>query len=269
MNSVAFSIGNFGIHWYSIMVLLGIASAMLVSRIEIKRHNINKNFFTNLVFYVLVFGIIGARIYFVIFNLDYYSSNPIEILKIWHGGLAIHGGIIAGLIVTFIYTKKYKINTLKVIDIMVVGVILAQAIGRWGNFFNQEAYGMVTSREALEALHIPQFIINGMYIDGLYYHPTFLYESLWDLLGFILLIILRRRKYNKIGEITGIYLIWYSIGRIFIEQLRLDSLMLGSFKVAQIVSVILIIVGIVSIIWSKRGLKIDNLYNQKDKDLMF
>lgn len=269
MNSIAFEVLGFGIHWYSIMIVLGLVCAIIVSNFEIKRQNINKNFFTNLIFYVVLFGIIGARLYYVLFNWDYYSVNPIEILKIWHGGLAIHGGIIAGIIVTIIYTKKYKLNTFKMMDIMVVGVIIAQAIGRWGNFFNQEAYGMMTTRETLETFHLPEFIINGMCIDGLYYHPTFLYESLWNLAGFILLLILRRRKYNKIGEITGIYLIWYSIGRIVIEHFRLDSLMLGSFKMAQIMSIILIVVGVTIIIWSRRGLKIDNLYNQKNKDIIF
>ena len=269
MDGVAFRIGKIGIHWYSIMILLGIFLAVLVSKSEIKKQNINKVFFTNLVFYVILFGIVGARLYYVIFNWYYYSSNLLEILKVWHGGLAIHGGLIAGIIVTIVYTKKYKISTFKMLDIMVVGVILAQAIGRWGNFFNQEAFGIETTRVFLESLHLPQFIINGMTIDGICYHPTFLYESIWNFIGFIVLWLLRRRKYNKIGEITGMYLVWYSIGRFFIEQLRTDSLMIGSFKMAQVASIIMIVVGIIIIVWSKRGIKIDNLYNQKANDMKF
>ena len=155
---------------------------------------------------------------------------------------------------------------LKMLDISVVGVIIAQAIGRWGNFFNQEAHGGAVTRAFLEKFHLPKFIINGMNIDGIYYHPTFLYESLWNVLGFIIMLILRRRKYNKTGEIFGFYLIWYSIGRMFIEQLRTDSLMLGSFKVAQLVSIIMILIGIVIIIFSKRGDMFENKYNVIEKE---
>ena len=172
--------------------------------------------------------------------------------------MAIHGGIIAGLIVLIIYTKKYKVNTLKILDISVVGVIIAQAIGRWGNFFNQEAFGQVTSRKILSSQNIPNFIIDGMYIDGNYYQPTFLYESVWNAIGFIIMLFIRRKKSTKVGELTGFYLIWYSIGRIFIESFRSDSLMLGNIRIAQLISIILIVIGIFII---ARSLKKRELYN--------
>lgn len=266
MDRVAIEIGNIKIYWYAIMIFIGMIVAIIVARNESKRQNINMEFFTNLIFYIILFGILGARLYYVLFNLDYYLNYPIEIVQIWNGGLAIHGGLIAGVIVTIFYTKKYKVNTFKMLDICLVGVIIAQAIGRWGNFFNQEAYGRIVSRVTLESYKIPKFIIDNMYILGEYREPTFLYESIWTILGFIVLLIIRRRKYTKIGELTGIYLVWYSLGRFFIESLRSDSLMLGTFKFAQIISIILFITGIIIIVVKKRGSKLDNRYNQGEKD---
>ncbi len=267
MDNVALRIGPITIYWYSIFIVVGILLAMAMLFKEVKRQNLNKEFIINLIFYVILFGILGARLYYVLFNLSYYLSNPLEIIKVWHGGLAIHGGIIAGIIVIIVYCKKYNANILKILDIFAVSVIIGQIIGRWGNFFNQEAFGQITSKASLEALKIPQFIINGMYIEGKYYQPTFLYESLWNLVGLIIMLILRRRKYNKIGELTGFYMIWYSIGRFFIEHSRSDSLMLGSIKVAQLISIILLLIGIIIIIRAKKGSKFDNLYNKKgEKD---
>lgn len=261
MESKAFEIGPISIYWYSIMIVFGIIVAFFVASREIKRLNLSKEFFVNLAFYVILFGIVGARIYYVLFNLDYYLAYPTEILKIWHGGLAIHGGILAGVLVIIIYCKKYEVSILKILDVCAVSLIIAQSIGRWGNFFNQEAYGTLTSKVTLQSLMIPDFIINGMNINGNYYHPTFLYESIWNFIGFITMLFLRRRRYNKIGEMTGFYMVWYSIGRIFIEQMRMDSLMLGPIKVAQLVSLLLIIIGISLIIKQKKGSRFDNLYN--------
>jgi len=261
MDSKAFQIGPISIYWYSIMIVLGIIVAFFVANHEIKRLRLNKEFFINLTFYTILFGILGARIYYVLFNLDYYLTYPTEIIKIWHGGLAIHGGIFAGVCVIIYHCKKYKMSILKVLDICAVSLIIAQAIGRWGNFFNQEAYGFLTSKANLESLMLPNFIIDGMYINGSYYHPTFFYESLWNTLGFIIMIFLRRRKNNKIGQITGFYMIWYSIGRIAIEQMRMDSLMLGPIKVAQLVSLVFVIVGIIIMVKKTKKDSKNNLYN--------
>ena len=236
MNRTLIKLGPISIYWYSVMIALGFVAAMVVCLTEVKRKKLDIEKYSNMVFYAVLFGILGARIYYVLFNLDYYLKMPSEILKVWHGGLAIHGGIIAGILVAYFYTKKYKMNFLKTLDISVVGIIIAQAIGRWGNFFNQEAFGKLTTKAALIKQRIPNFIIDGMYIDGAYYQPTFLYESVWNLIGFIIMLFLRRTKKLKVGYLTGFYLIWYSIGRCFIEYFRSDSLMLGKIKVAQLIS---------------------------------
>ncbi|MDD3048786.1 MAG: prolipoprotein diacylglyceryl transferase [Bacilli bacterium] len=260
MNSIFLDLGFFQVTWYSILILIGILIAGIIIFKESKRFNINKDFITNLIFWMIIFGIIGARLYFVAFDWSYYSSNITSIFKIWEGGLAIHGGIISALIFLIIYTKKYKLKPILLTDIMVVGLIIGQAVGRWGNFFNQEAHGGAVSRTVLENLHIPNFIIDGMNIYGTYYHPTFLYESLWCLLGFIILLLIRKYKYLKLGQLTGLYFMWYSVGRFFIESLRTDSLMLFNFKFAQIISIILFIVGFILMIKNLNGSKFQNLY---------
>ena len=148
------------------------------------------------------------------------------------------------------------------LDFVAPALLLAQAIGRWGNFFNQEAHGAATTLEHLQSLHIPDFIIEGMNIGGVYYEPTFLYESLWCLLGFIIILIIRRLKITKVGQPTAVYLMWYGLGRFFIEMMRTDSLMLGGFKVAQIVSVIMIIIGLLMIMITGRKGRYEDLYDQ-------
>ena len=149
-------------------------------------------------------------------------------------------------------------------DILVVSLIIGQAIGRWGNFFNQEAYGAATTLEFLNKFIPVRFIVDGMNIGGVYYHPTFLYESLWCLVGFIVLLIIRRMKYTQIGQITGFYLIWYGVGRFFIEILRTDSLMIGPLKAAQIMSVIMIILGIIIIVMKARRFSLTDRYNDRE-----
>jgi len=265
MNPYIFEIGGFGIKWYSFLIMVGVLICFILMQHESKKFGIRKDFIVNLVFWTCIFGFIGARLYYVIFNWSYYSNNLSEIYKIWQGGLAIHGGILAGFLTILIYTKKYKVDTMLILDILVPYLLIAQAIGRWGNFFNQEAFGPLTTLGHLKSLNIPDFIIQGMYINGAYYTPTFLYESVWCILGTIIILIIRKIKYIKIGQQTGAYLIWYSIGRFFIESLRLDSLMLGGFKVAQLVSIILFIIGIVIIILQTRKPKLEGLYNNKEQ----
>ncbi len=246
------NLGFISIHIYSICLFIGILlGSNLVIR-EAKRHGISENFTINLLFFGIVFGIIGARIYFVIFNFDYYKDNPLDIFKVWEGGLAIHGGIIAALICILIMCHNNKVSSLKMLDFIVVGAIVGQAIGRWGNFFNGEAHGPITTLSYLESLHLPKFIIEGMNIGGNYYIPTFLYESLWCLIGFIIMILIRHRKFMKIGYLTSFYLMWYGFERFFIEGLRTDSLMFGPIKMAQVVSIIMFIAGIVLLVWSFR-----------------
>ena len=238
-------LGFISIHYYSLFIFLAvIVGGGLVIK-EAKKFGFDEDFIVNLLFMAILIGIVGARLYFVLFNLDYYSLHPLEIFAIWNGGLAIHGGIIFTLNFIVNYLKKKDINILLILDFIVVGLIIGQAIGRWGNFFNGEAHGPETTLAYLQDLHLPEFIINGMNIGGTYYIPTFFFESLWCLLGFILLLLFRRWKKNKIGMITSLYLIWYGIGRFFIEGLRTDSLMFFSLKVAQLVSLFMIISGII------------------------
>ena len=265
MDRIALDLGFIQIYWYSLFIFFGILVAKFVILKECKRQNINEDFIVNLIFYTVIFGLIGARLYYVCFNLDYYLKYPLEILEIWNGGLAIHGGIIAGLLCVFIYCKKYNAKLLKLLDIVVVGLIIGQAIGRWGNFFNQEAYGAITTLENLQKLGIPDFIIDGMYIGGAYRQPAFLYESIWCLAGFIALLIVRHYRYLKTGQLTGVYLIWYSVGRFFIEGMRTDSLMLGSLKMAQVISIVGIIIGVMMLILCRKGSRFDNLYKEAEK----
>ncbi len=245
MDKIALTIGPIDITWYSICILIGIILAAIIINNEAQKYNIPNEFVVNLIFWCMIFGFIGARIYYVVFNLNYYAESPMEIIKIWNGGLAIHGGIIAGLITLIVYCKKCNVNVLKMTDIAVPGLILAQAIGRWGNFFNMEAHGGVVSRTFLENLHLPNFIIEGMYINGNYYHPTFLYESLACLIGFLVILAIRSMKSTKLGNITSFYLIWYGMVRFFIESLRTDSLMLGNLKMAQVISILMIVIGVI------------------------
>ena len=266
--SIAFSIGGFSISWYSLCILFGVICASTLLILECKKYDISIEFVTNLIFWTVIFGIIGARLYYVAFNLDYYLQEPLEILKVWNGGLAIHGGLLFGLIFIIIYTKKYHIRTLKMTDMIVVGLILAQAIGRWGNFFNQEAHGPETTREFLEGIKlIPKFVIDGMNIGGTYYIPTFYYESLSCLFGFVILLLVRRIfEYLRVGQLTGIYLIWYGITRFIIESLRTDSLMYGNYKVAQIVSVLSIIIGLILLLKDIKKSKFENRYDDYELD---
>lgn len=251
MNRVAFNIFGFNVYYYSLCILLGVIVAYILITREGKKQGLSKEFISDLIFYTLIIGILGARVYYCVFNLDYYLANPSEILKIYNGGLAIHGGVIAGLIFVYFYTKKKNVSFIKILDIVAPAVIIAQSFGRWGNFFNQEAHGGITTYQNLKNMHIPEFIINGMHIEGKYYYPTFFFESIWCLIGFIILMIARRNKNLRKGFQIGFYFIWYGIGRFFIEALRTDSLMFFGLKIAQIVSLIGIIIGIIIIVTNR------------------
>jgi len=249
MNRILFEIGPITIYWYSVTMLLAVLTGIYLATKESKKQGMY-SFVSELVTYIIIFGIIGARIYYVIFNFDNYKYDLLSIFKIWEGGIAIYGAIIGGFIAIIYLAKKRKQSIIKTTDIIVPGLILAQSIGRWGNFFNGEAHGTEVTLEFLQNLHLPNFIIEGMHIEGTYYHPTFLYESIWCLLGFIILITIRKLTKRKDGIMTFSYFIWYGIGRLFIEGLRTDSLYLGDFRISQLVSILLIITGILGIIIS-------------------
>ncbi|HHQ7209293.1 TPA: prolipoprotein diacylglyceryl transferase [Staphylococcus aureus] len=250
IDPMAFNLGPLSVRWYGIIIAVGMLLGYFVAQRALVKAGLHKDTLVDIIFYSALFGFIAARIYFVIFQWPYYAENPGEIIKIWHGGIAIHGGLIGGFIAGVIVCKVKNLNPFQIGDIVAPSIILAQGIGRWGNFMNHEAHGGPVSRAFLEQLHLPNFIIENMYINGQYYHPTFLYESIWDVAGFIILVNIR--KHLKLGETFFLYLIWYSIGRFFIEGLRTDSLMLTSnIRVAQLVSILLILISISLIVYRR------------------
>jgi phosphatidylglycerol:prolipoprotein diacylglycerol transferase len=251
IDPIAVSLGPIQIHWYGVIIGVGIALALFLAMREGERRGLHKDIFPDLMLWAIPIAIISARIYYVAFEWDYYSQNPGDIIKIWNGGIAIHGALIGSVITAIVFSRKKNISFWKLADIAAPSIILGQAIGRWGNFINQEAHGGEVTRSFLEGLFLPEFIINQMYIDGAYYHPTFLYESIWNLVGFILLMSLRRVNLRQ-GEIFLSYVIWYSIGRFFVEGMRTDSLMLTeSLRIAQTISIALIVLAVGLIVYRR------------------
>ena len=242
MNSVAFEIFGMPIAWYGIIIALGVLAAIGLTYIIAEKKNLDFEIIIDGFLWAFPIAIICARLYYVAFEWENYNSF-VEVINIRGGGLAIHGGLIGGILTAFIVTKVKKVNFLQYIDIVMPGIILAQAIGRWGNFMNQEAHGGEVSVEFISKF--PEFIQKGMYIGGSYFHPTFLYESIWNLIVCgILIFILYKKKEKQDGIVLGSYMTLYSIGRVFIEGLRTDSLMFMGFRIAQIISGVGIIVGI-------------------------
>lgn len=244
IDPIAVEIGPFAVRWYGIIMASAFLIGITLAYYRAAANGIDPNHILNMVTIIIPAAIIGARAYYVIFEWENYAGNFYEMVAIWHGGLAIHGGIIGGVLAGLLYVKLYRLPLWKISDIMAPSLILGQAIGRWGNFINQEAHGGPVSESFIS--HFPAFIQKQMYINGQYYHPAFLYESLWDLVVFVILIFRWPRKKFQ-GEIALWYLVLYSAGRFFIEGIRTDSLMLGPFRVAQLVSIILIITGLIDL----------------------
>ena len=258
MNRVLFQIGPVTIYWYSFLILVAVIVGYQIVVSYSKKISYKTNEIMDMVLYLVIFSIIGARAYYVIFNFSLYQDDLLSIFMIWKGGLAIYGGVIAGILYIFYYCKKKGLDFIRVLDIFSLSLLLGQAIGRWGNFFNGEAYGGKTTLEALQSLHLPKFIIDGMYIDGFYRQPTFLYESIWCLIGVFFLIRIRKRYTNQVGRQVSFYLIWYGIGRFFIEGLRSDSLYLGIFRVSQLVSIVMVVIGFALLFRIKHKGKVKN-----------
>ncbi len=257
MDRVAFSIFGFNVYWYGITASLGLFLGMTVAYLLAK----NKNRFLpdeiiNVALIALPFGIIGARLYYVLFRWDYYSQHIGEIFAIRDGGLAFHGGLILGIIAGIIYCHIRKIPLGHILDCCGPALLLGQGIGRWGNFFNQEAHGGTVSETFIR--HFPDFIQKGMLIDGNYYHPTFLYEFLWNMLFFVIIMLLWNKYKERQGTMFSLYLIGYSLGRFWIEGLRTDSLMLGSLRIAQVVSMVGILAGLLFLFLSVKKRMITN-----------
>ncbi|EAF9786854.1 prolipoprotein diacylglyceryl transferase [Listeria monocytogenes] len=262
LDPVAIQIGSISVKWYGVIIASAVVIALLLALSEADKRKMDKEIIVDLLIWAIPISIISARIYYVIFEWDFYKNNLGEIVKIWHGGIAIYGALIGAVLTAIIFSRIKKISFWQLADVVAPSLIIAQAIGRWGNFMNQEAHGAETTRSFLESLHLPDFIINQMYIDGAYYQPTFLYESLWNVLGFVILLIIRRTKIRR-GELFLGYVIWYSFGRFFIEGMRTDSLMWGDFRVSQALSLLLIVLSIGIIIY--RRLKMNPPYYMEDK----
>lgn len=266
INPVAFNLFGLEVKWYGVIIVTGMMLAVWLASREAVRVGLKEDDIIDFMFWGLPLSLLGARAYYVAFEWQYYSQNPAEILAIRNGGLAIYGGLLAGGIVMYFFTRSRYISFWKFLDIAAPSVIIAQAIGRWGNFMNQEAYGGPTTRHFLESLHLPDFIITNMQIEGVYHHPTFLYESSWNLIGFILLLALRHKhNFFKEGEIVLSYVMWYSLGRFFIEGMRTDSLWAfsGAIRISQLLSVILFISSLGLFIY--RRIKVNPPYYDRSK----
>lgn len=248
----AFEIFGYPVRWYGIIIAFGILIGYIIAQKETERKHFKDDTLIDIVMWSIVSGIICARIYYVAFKWDYYYNHVSEIPLIMNGGIAIHGGLIGAIGMAYFLCRRKNISFFQLGDIAAPSIILGQAIGRWGNFMNQEAHGGEVTRQFLESLHLPKFIINQMYIDGTYYHPTFLYESMWSIIGFVILLILR--NHLKLGQTFLLYGIWYSIGRFFVEGLRTDSLMLTNhLRIAQVISIVIMLVAVA--VWIYRNYK--------------
>jgi phosphatidylglycerol:prolipoprotein diacylglycerol transferase len=231
---IAFYLGPFAVHWYGIMIMLGVLATLIVASIEARRRGENWEHVLNAALLVVPLGVVGARLYHVIDQWDFYRQNPALIFG--GAGLGIFGAVIGGAIGLIIYTKWKKLRTLRWMDIVAPGLILAQAIGRWGNFFNQELYGYPT--DLPWAIYIdPAHRLPG-YETYSRFHPLFLYESLWNFAGFILLMVLARRWKHRLldGDIFCGYVIYYGVGRFFLENLKLEVWTLAGVPTAQWIS---------------------------------
>ena len=261
VNPVAFTIGSFEFRWYGILIALGFILAFLYALKICKRYQVNQDHLIDCIIAGLILGIIGARLYYVIFYPgDMYWKDPIKILYINEGGLGIYGGIIGGVVTAIVYCKRKGVNFWLLADTIAPCLAFGQMLGRWGNFFNREAFGGFTNgllamrlqmsqvRTSDISAEVMQHIVNYGGVDYIQVHPTFLYESLWNLCLFLLLIKFRPKKKFD-GQVLGLYFLGYALGRVWIEGLRTDQLMLGPFAVSQLLSGVLIICAAVFLIW--------------------
>ncbi|QHT58890.1 prolipoprotein diacylglyceryl transferase [Paenibacillus lycopersici] len=293
LDPIAFSLGSINVHWYGIILGTAALVGLLLAVQEGKRFGLSPDFFMDLLLFGVPSAIIGARIYFVAFQWNEYKHHLMDVFKIWNGGIAIYGALIGAFACGIIYFRKKGYSFWRVADICAPSLIAGQMIGRWGNFVNQEAYGGEVSENFLRhTLHLPNWIVNQMNVEGIYHHPTFLYESLWNLLGLVIFFILRRRPFLRAGELLFAYFIWYSLGRFYVEGLRTDSLAFrgadwaasllngiwspmkafgfkqgfldqtyGNIRVSQLLAVLLIIVSIAMIFIRRRSGAASERYN--------
>lgn len=263
LSRTAFTVFGQDIYWYGIFIGLGVILGVLLALHEAKRTGQNPDTYLDFIIYAMIIAIIGARLYYVIFSWDFYSQHPEKIFAIREGGLAIYGGIIGGVLTAIVYSRVKKKNFWVMADTMAPSLILGQMLGRWGNFFNKEAFGGFTDnlfamRYQLSQVRAsdvtPDILQNLVTVNGVDYiqvHPTFLYESFWSLCVFIILLILqRKKKFN--GQVCATYFFGYALGRVWIEGLRTDQLCIGNVPVSQALSAVLIIASVVLYFYCKK-----------------
>lgn len=263
LNRVAFTVLGKDVYWYGIFIGLGVILGVVFAMLEAKRTGQDPDLYVDFVIYALIFAIIGARLYYVAFSWDYYSANPAKIFAIREGGLAIYGGIIGATLTAIVYCKKKKVDFWLLADTASPCIAFGQMMGRWGNFFNREAFGGFTDGLFAMRLRVDQVragdisqqvmenIMNFGGVDYIQVHPTFLYESIWNLCLFLLLVIYRPKK-KFAGQILGLYFLGYALGRVWIEGLRTDQLMIGGFAVSQLLSACIIVASVAFLIWKGR-----------------
>lgn len=263
LSRTAFTVFGQDIYWYGIFIGLGVILGVLLALHEAKRTGQNPDTYLDFIIYAMIIAIIGARLYYVIFSWDFYSQHPEKIFAIRKGGLAIYGGIIGGVLTAIVYSHLKKKNFWVMADTMAPSLILGQMLGRWGNFFNKEAFGGFTDnlfamRYQLSQVRAsdvtPDILQNLVTVNGVDYiqvHPTFLYESMWSLCVFIILLILQRKKKFD-GQVCATYFFGYALGRVWIEGLRTDQLCIGNVPVSQALSAVLIIASVVLYVYCKK-----------------
>ncbi|OLP19479.1 prolipoprotein diacylglyceryl transferase [Leptolyngbya sp. 'hensonii'] len=249
---IVFQVGSWTVRWYGLLIASAVMLGVLLSQLLAKLRGINPDLVGDAAIWLVVGAIPLARLYYVLFEWQAYASHPQDIIAIWKGGIAIHGAILGGMLAALIFCRLQKLSFWQLADVVAPSLILGQAIGRWGNFFNSEAFGSPT--DLPWKLFIPEAQRPRGYQEIAYYHPTFLYESLWNLMVFGLLLALffrglKGKPQLQPGTLFLVYMVTYSAGRVWIEGLRTDSLMLGPLRIAQVVSLTAILIGIAGLAW--------------------
>lgn len=246
INPIAFHLFTKPIYWYGIIIATTVLVAYLMAEREASKRGLPKDTMLDLLLMALPVAFIFARAYYVVFRWDYYSNHKDEIIAIWDGGIAIYGGLLGGFIVLYFFARKRKIKIIKLLDIIAPSLLVGQMLGRWGNFFNHEAFGGEVSRSYLEDRFIPKFIIDNMFIDGAYRQPTFLYESFWCFIAVIILLLLRNKLSQS--EVFASYIILYGVERFIVEGMRTDSLYIGSLRISQVLSLVFVVGSLIYLI---------------------
>src|SRR5919204_6747837 len=248
--AIAFQIGPIVVRWYGILMATAIVVGLWLAHREAKRKGLPADDLISAGQWAILAGLIGARLYEVAFNWDYYGQYPSKIIAVWEGGLAIHGGLILGPLVGARLAWRWRLPVLRGLDVAAPSLAIGQAIGRWGNFFNEEAFGRPTNLPWKLYISPPHRPPGFAQFD--YFHPTFLYESLWDLGVFIILVLVLRRRFDhRPGALFFAYLGLYSLGRFAIEGLRLDSFWVGSLRVPQIASIVGLLIAAAGLLWTR------------------